>query len=158
MTVCRICIEYIQLCAVAVHKMHFKTKWQSCQPISHLEFLNSLFDCLVVGCLRGQYRGMQECQKVASPEASVTFGRLEELSKWGHMGISWGWPHQGKTVSLSESWGEIGISHCRESGQSWSCFCPHGPKAFRTAAAGYCSRRPARCPRLTHDHRHWRRI
>ena len=31
---------------------NFKTKWQSCQPISLLEFLNSLFSCLVVGFLR----------------------------------------------------------------------------------------------------------
>ena len=94
---------------------NFKTKWQSCQPISHLEFLNSLFGCLVVGCLWGRYRGTQECHKVASPKSSVVFGRTEELSK-GHMGIGWDWPRKGKTVPLSESWGETGFSHRRESG------------------------------------------
>ena len=82
---------------------NFKTKWQSCKPIPHLEFLNSLFSCLVVGCLRGRYRGTQECNKVASPKSSVVFGRPEELSK-GHMGIGWSRPHQEKTVPLSESW------------------------------------------------------
>ena len=38
---------------------NFETKLQSCQPISHLEFLNSLFGCLVVGCPKGRYRGTE---------------------------------------------------------------------------------------------------
>ena len=62
----------------------------------------------------------QECHNVASPKSSVVFRRPEELSK-DHMGIGWGWPHQGKTMSLSESWGETwwgetDFSHRRLSG------------------------------------------
>ena len=94
---------------------NFRTNWQSCQPMSQLEFLNSLFDCLVVGCRRGRRRGTQKCHKVASRRSSIVFGRLEENSK-GHMGIGWGLPN---LVLLSEPW-ETGLSHHPESGYSWS--------------------------------------
>ena len=76
-TVCSIHIEYIQLCAVTVHKLQFQNKWQSCQPISHLDFFNSLLTCLVMGCLKGGYRGTQECHKVASLKYSIVLGRPE---------------------------------------------------------------------------------
>ena len=141
---------------------NFKTKWQSCQPISHLEFLNSLFGCLVVGCLRGRYRWVQECQKVASPKSSAVFGRPKELSV-GHMVIGCGWPHQGKPVPLSESWTETGIFHRRESSRV-ELIRRTGPRvSVRTVqrcliAAGYHWRRPARCPRLTYDHRQRRHV
>ena len=36
---------------------NIKTKWQSCQPILHLDLLTSLFGCLAVDCLRGRYWG-----------------------------------------------------------------------------------------------------
>ena len=108
---------------------NFKTKWQSCKQIPHLEFLNSLFSCLVFGCLRDRYRGTQECNKVASPKSSVVFGRPEELSK-GHVGIGWSWPclylnHEKKQIfHIVENQG-------RADQANWtSCFCPHGRKAF----------------------------
>ena len=118
-------------CALSLYmNCNLKTKWQSCQPISHLKFLNSLFGCLVVGCLRGQYRGTKECHKVASPKSSVVFGRLE--ATWASVeddhtkGIPCPYPnHEKKQVAL------IVENQSRTGQANWtSCFCPHGPKAF----------------------------
>ena len=111
---------------------NFNTTWKLCQPISHLKFLNSLFGCLVVGCLRGRYRGTQKCHTASSPKFSVVFGRPEELSKPpGHwLGMTKGEPrpdpnHEEKHVSL------IVENQGRADQMNWvSCFCPHGPKTF----------------------------
>ena len=156
----RLCVAFVSNTISCVLSLriygNFKTKSQSCHTTSHMEYLNSSFGCLVMGWLRGRYRGTQECHKVASPKSSVVFGRPEELSK-GRVGISWGWPHKGKTVPLSESCGEACFSHHRElvrqTGRRVSARTIERP----LRAAGYRSRRPARCPRLTHDHRRrWR--
>ena len=134
---------------------NFKTKWHSYQPISHLEFLNSLFGCLVLGCLRGRYRGTHECHKVAPPKSSVLLGRLEKLSQ-SHMGIDWRWAQQGKTMPFiwimmrngCLSLSRIRVELSRRTGRCVSAQMVQR----RLVAVEYRSRRPARCPKLTHDH------
>ena len=63
-----------------------------------------------------------------------------------HMGIGWGWPHQGNTVPSSS---RIRVKLIRRTG----CYVSAHMVQRRLTAAGYRSRRPVRCPRLTLDHR-----
>ena len=196
---CLICIEYIQLCAVAVHKLQFRNKiaimpanippgilefivrlsgrglsqraisrngTQECHNVvqyiprnMHTVFallcfvvvihwlifpypsgllhwhcgnltiapvpakqpwwiwINTSYEFIINDCITTTKQSTTKpCAYflgyTVSPKFSVVFGWLEELSK-GHMGIGWWCPRQGKTVPLSESWGETGFAHRR---------------------------------------------
>ena len=157
----RQCVPFVCVTFNCVLSLCINCNWQKVAIMS-ANILPGILELIirlsVVGCLRWRYRGTRECHKVASPKSSVVFEETVELSK-GRMVISWGWPLQGKTVPLSESWGETGFSYRRESGESWSggldvVFLSAWSKDI-LVTAGYCSIRPARCPRLTNDHCRW---
>ena len=134
----RICIEYIHLCAVAVHKLQFQNKVAIMPANIHLEFLNSSFGCLVVGCcLMGRYRGTYKCHKVPWPPSwsgdrdsfpKVTWASVDDDHTKGRRCP---YPNYGeKWVSL------IVENQDRTDQANWtSCFCPHGPKAFGSSWA-----------------------
>ena len=111
----------------------FNTKWQSCQPISHLELVHSLFGCLVVAFSEGdieEHRSFNKsplsCLGDRNSYPKAIWASVEDEQTKGRP-----CPHQNheeKQVSL------IVENLGRDDQANWtSYFCPHGPKTFASS-------------------------
>ena len=99
-----------------------------------------------MGCLRGRYRGTQECHKVASPKSSVVIRRAIQR------------PH-GHRLRMTKRWEDHALIQIMRGNRFLSSLRVRvelikltgrrvSARMFqrRLIAAGYRSRRPARCP------------
>ena len=81
------------------------SKWQSCQAISSLYLLNTLYGSRALDFLRGVYQDLLEWHNAPSKKSCAVFMRAEFLPI-GYVYIYGRWLYHQKTMPVSVSWGE----------------------------------------------------
>ena len=157
-----ICIEYIHLCVVAVHELQFQNK----VVIIPANVSPGILELIV------QLSGRELSQRVISRNTWVSQGGISKfICRVWETGRAIERPHghwlrmttarrdhapirimrRKRFISLSR----IGVELIRRIGHRVSA---HTAVQKRLVAFAYRSRRPARCPKLTQDHRHCLRV